>query len=228
MNKSQNAARAVLENADEVIRLTRAGMSRRGTFGLRNAPHAGDCAEISARTFIQHTVSVGEATAQQAVALLNAGRIDLLTEAADGHMSIETAYRRYRDEAQGIDPDRYVGHRGFYCGYTPRGDFKVGIGPRNRAMQNIKSEHDLVAAVMLKDGQAEQLEADCLEALEAAGAVTLATYGMALKHGGETETFAYETMPTVVITLSGLLRFVDNMLGTSHSDELLSGLTSPY
>ena len=215
MNKSQIAARAVLENADEVIRLTKAGMSRRAS--KSEGPTQ---SRISPIVFVASTSGVSQETAKKAVALLNSGRIELLTEVADGHLSMEAAYRRHRDEARGIDPDRYVGHRGFYCGYTPRGDFKVGIGPRNRAMQNIKSEHDLVASVMLKEGQAEQLEADCLKALEAAGAVTLATYGMALKHGGETETFAYETMPTVINTLPGLLRFVDNMLGTSHSDVL--------
>ena len=98
--KSQMAAFTVLFYEDKVQELTKAGMSRE----VKDGDH------LSPITFVSQTAAVGMDMAKQAVALLNAGRIDLLVDVRDGKISsMEKAYQQHLDERAGaeIKPEHF-------------------------------------------------------------------------------------------------------------------------
>jgi len=105
--KSQMAAFTVLFYEDKVQELTAAGVERRKA----GIPHDhGDHEVISPVTFTQQTAATGFKISQQAVALLNAGRIDLLVDVRDGKISsMEKAYQQHLDEREGaeIKPEHF-------------------------------------------------------------------------------------------------------------------------
>ena len=103
--KSQMAAFTVLFYEDKVRELTAAGMSSRASKS-QDAEHL----QISPITFISQTAAVGMDMAKQAVALLNAGRIDLLVDVRDGKISsMKNAYQQHLDEQEGaeIKPEHF-------------------------------------------------------------------------------------------------------------------------
>ena len=101
--KSQMTAFTVLFYEDKVRGLTAAGN--------RAVVKGSDCHLLSPVTFVQQTAGVSNGMAKQAVALLNAGRIDLLIDVRDGAISsMEKAYQQYLDEQQGAEdkPEQYA------------------------------------------------------------------------------------------------------------------------
>jgi uncharacterized protein YdbL (DUF1318 family) len=101
--KSQMAAFTTLFFEDRVRELTAAGMSSRASKSEYN-----DCTEISPVTFVTQTAGVAIGTAKQAVALLNAGRIDLLVDVRDGRIgSMQKAYDEHLQAGAEEMPERY-------------------------------------------------------------------------------------------------------------------------
>ena len=114
--KSQMAAFTVLFYEDKVRELTAAGLSR--PQGPSNVLSTSDA--ISPVTFIEQTAAVGNQMARYTVALLNAGRIDLLVDVRDGKvisnaggeetkLTIKRAYQQHLDEREGaeIKPEHF-------------------------------------------------------------------------------------------------------------------------
>ena len=101
--KSQMAAFTVLFYEEKVQELTKAGMSSRAS-----KSEYGNHTEISPVTFVQQTAGIGVHMAKMAVALLNAGRIDLLADVRDGKISsMEKAYAEHLQAGVEDTPARY-------------------------------------------------------------------------------------------------------------------------
>ena len=104
-SRSQMAAFTVLFYEEKVRELTAAGMSSRAS-----KSECGDHTEISPVTFVQQTAGIGNQMAKYAVALLNAGRVGLLTDVRDGTISsMEKAYQQHLDEQKGAEGKKDVG-----------------------------------------------------------------------------------------------------------------------
>ena len=98
-SRSQMAAFTVLFYEDKVRELTAAGNRK---------VKSGDHFLLSPITFIQQTAAVGNQMAQQAVGLLNAGRIDLLVDVRNGVISsMEKAYAEHLQAGAEEMPERY-------------------------------------------------------------------------------------------------------------------------
>jgi hypothetical protein len=107
--KSQMTAFTVLYYEDKVRELTAAAEEARKA-GLNNV--VGTATVLtSPSTFVGQTAGIGTNMAKQAVALLNAGRVDLLIDVRDGEISsMEKAYQQHLDEQKGSEdkPEQYV------------------------------------------------------------------------------------------------------------------------
>jgi hypothetical protein len=104
--KSQMAAFTVLFYEDKVRELTKAADAGRG-FGALDSVAESNGSPV---TFVANTAAVGTQFARYAVALLNAGRIDLLTDVRDGKISsMEKAYQQHLDEQKGGENKKDVG-----------------------------------------------------------------------------------------------------------------------
>lgn len=104
--KSQMTAFTVLYYEDKVRELTEAGQKKKAAANREIA-----AAAISGPLFIQQTAGVSNGMANQAVALLNAGRVDLLIDVRDGAISsMEKAYQQHLDEQKGAEdkPEQYA------------------------------------------------------------------------------------------------------------------------
>ena len=98
-SKSQMAAFTVLFYEDRVRELTKAGMSRSVTAAVT---------EVTPGTFVSQTAGVSIGMANQAVSLLNAGRIDLLVDVRNGKISsMEKAYAEHLQAGAEDTPERY-------------------------------------------------------------------------------------------------------------------------
>ena len=97
-SKSQMAAFTVLFYEDKVRELTEAGLSREVKV----------VEQLSPITFVASTSGVSQETAKKAVALLNAGRIDLLVDVRNGAISsMEKAYAEHLQAGAEDTPARY-------------------------------------------------------------------------------------------------------------------------
>ena len=106
-SRSQMAAFTVLFYEDKVRELTAAAAERQKA----GQPSYGDHTEVTPVTFVQQTAGIGVHMAKMAVALLNAGRVDLLTDVRDGTISsMEKAYQQHLDGQKGAEdkPEQYV------------------------------------------------------------------------------------------------------------------------
>ena len=98
-SKSQMAAFTVLFYEDKIRELTAAGMSRSVTATVT---------EVTPGTFVSQTAGVSIGMANQAVSLLNAGRIDLLVDVRNGKISsLEKAYAEHLQAGAEETPERY-------------------------------------------------------------------------------------------------------------------------
>jgi hypothetical protein len=105
-SKSQFSAFTVLLYEDKIRELT-AAQREKGQFGAVKAETALTESPIS---FVERTSGVGNNMAKQAVALLNAGRVDLLTDVRDGKIgNMEKAYQQHLDEQKGGEGKKDVG-----------------------------------------------------------------------------------------------------------------------
>ncbi len=105
--KSQMTAFTVLFYEDKVRGLTAAGIAH----GQSNVTGvSSDETPVSPRTFVSQTAGVSVQLANYAVALLNAGRVDLLIDVRDGAISsMEKAYQQHLDEQKGAEDQRDAG-----------------------------------------------------------------------------------------------------------------------
>ena len=106
--KSQMTAFTVLYYEDKVRELTAAAEERQRANITENTATVSSESPV---TFVQNKSGVGINMARQAVALLNAGRVDLLIDVRDGAISsMEKAYQQHLDEQKGAEdkPEQYL------------------------------------------------------------------------------------------------------------------------
>lgn len=97
-SKSQMAAFTVLFWEDKVRELTEAGEAK------QRHQEPVSVTEMSPGAFVAQTAGVGMTAANMAVALLNAGRVDLLLDVRNGVISsMEKAYQQHLDEQKGAE-----------------------------------------------------------------------------------------------------------------------------
>ena len=150
--KSQMAAFTVLFYEDKVRELTAAGVESRRA----GVPQGGDRHEVSPVTFVQQTAAVGNNMAKQAVALLNAGRIDLLVDVRDSKISsMEKAYQQYLDENKDDEDQQDAGFINLNARLS-----KVGA-----AIQTLNTEIDKLKSLTYAAEENSDLD-DLIEAVE--------------------------------------------------------------
>ena len=102
--KSQMTAFTVLYYEDKVRELTAAGEAKQ----RHQEPITATV--MSPGTFVSQTAGISMGMANQAVALLNAGRVDLLIDVRDGTISsIEKAYQKHLEEQKGAEGKKDAG-----------------------------------------------------------------------------------------------------------------------
>jgi len=105
--KSQMAAFTVLFFEDKVRELTAAAETRQRANITDNTMVVSSESPV---TFVKDNAAVSINTARQAVALLNAGRIDLLLDVRDNKIaSMEKAYQQHLDEQKGGEGKKDAG-----------------------------------------------------------------------------------------------------------------------
>ncbi len=106
--KSQMTAFTVLFYEDKVRELTVAGNAAKSANGQGRTETM--TVIVSAPTFVGQTAGVGIDMATKSVALLNAGRVDLLLDVRNGVISsMEKAYQQHLDEQKGAEDQRDAG-----------------------------------------------------------------------------------------------------------------------